>query len=226
MSRFDTLVDRWRRYWARRAGPDRSGRLAATLAAWAAPPYLGRVALSRFARRGYISPEAEVAHSGLTLGEYAFIGERVVIFQDKKGGGVSIGARVHIHRDTTLQTGHGGAITIGAETHIQPRCQLSGYVGAIRIGERVEIAPGCAFYPYNHQMLPDQPIRSQPVVSKGDIVIEDDAWLGYGVVVLDGVRIGRGAVVGAGSVVTRDVPPGAIAAGNPARTIKHREELG
>ena len=214
------------KYWARRAGPDRAGRLAATFASWVTPPYLGRAVLGRFAKRGYIAPDAELCHSSLELGEHTFIGERVIIFEDKKGGAVNIGHRVHIHRDTTLQTGQGGSIVIGAETHIQPRCQLSGYLGAIRIGERVEVAPNCAFYPYNHQVLPDQPIRSQPLVSRGDIVIADDAWLGFGAVILDGVRIGCGAVVGAGSVVTRDVPDGAIVAGNPARVIRHRGDLG
>ena len=50
----------------------------------------------------------------------------------------------------------------------------------------------------------------------------DDAWLGYGVIVLDGVRIGKGAVVGAGSVVTEDIPDGGIAVGVPARVVKMR----
>jgi acetyltransferase-like isoleucine patch superfamily enzyme len=58
--------------------------------------------------------------------------------------------------------------------------------------------------------------------TKGDIVIEDDAWLGVGVVVLDGVRIGKGAVIGAGSVVTRDIPDNAIAVGVPASVVKMR----
>jgi len=55
--------------------------------------------------------------------------------------------------------------------------------------------------------------------------MENDAWLGVGVVVLDGVKIGEGAVVGAGSVVTRDVPDNAIAVGIPARVAKTRREI-
>jgi acetyltransferase-like isoleucine patch superfamily enzyme len=66
-------------------------------------------------------------------------------------------------------------------------------------------------------------VRDQPLVSKGGIVIGDDAWLGYGVIVLDGARIGRDAVIGAGSVVTGEIPNGAIAAGSPAKVLKLRD---
>jgi acetyltransferase-like isoleucine patch superfamily enzyme len=58
--------------------------------------------------------------------------------------------------------------------------------------------------------------------SKGDIVVEDGAWIGYGALVLSGVRIGRGAVVAAGAVVTKDVPPYWIVGGNPAVPIRQR----
>lgn len=59
-------------------------------------------------------------------------------------------------------------------------------------------------------------------VSKGDITIEDDVWIGYGATILSGVKIGQGAVIAAGAVVTRDVPPYAIAGGVPAKVIKWR----
>jgi acetyltransferase-like isoleucine patch superfamily enzyme len=87
------------------------------------------------------------------------------------------------------------------------------------------IASGCALYSYDHGILPNMLIGKQPLQSKGRILIDDDAWLGFGVIVLSGVRIGKGAVVGAGSVVTRDIPDGAIAVGSPARVIKMRSEL-
>ena len=58
--------------------------------------------------------------------------------------------------------------------------------------------------------------------SKGHIVVEDDVWIGERATILSGVRIGRGAIVGAGSVVAKDVPPYAIVVGNPARVVRYR----
>ncbi len=58
--------------------------------------------------------------------------------------------------------------------------------------------------------------------SKGSIIVSDDVWIGYGAVILSGVKIGQGAVIAAGSIVTKDVPPYAIVAGNPAKILKYR----
>ena len=102
---------------------------------------------------------------------------------------------------------------------------MSAYKGSVHIGCDVQIAPSCAFYPYDHGILPGELIRRQPLQTHGGITIDDDAWLGVGVIVLDGVRIGKGAVIGAGSVVTRDIPDGAIAVGVPAKVLKGRSEL-
>jgi acetyltransferase-like isoleucine patch superfamily enzyme len=102
---------------------------------------------------------------------------------------------------------------------------LSAYKGTIHIGTGVMMAPYCALYPYDHGILPGMPSRKQPLRSRGGIVIGDEAWLGVGVIILDGVRIGAGAVVGAGSVVVHDVPDGAVAQGVPARVIMLRSEL-
>jgi acetyltransferase-like isoleucine patch superfamily enzyme len=66
------------------------------------------------------------------------------------------------------------------------------------------------------------PIMDQELQSKGGITIGDEAWLGHGVIVLAGVRVGRGAVIGAGSVVARDIPDNAIALGSPARPKRYR----
>ena len=69
--------------------------------------------------------------------------------------------------------------------------------------------------------------HSAEAITKGDIVVEDDVWIGYRATVLSGVRIGQGAVVAAGAVVTNDVPPYAIVGGVPAKILRYRfpEEL-
>lgn len=60
--------------------------------------------------------------------------------------------------------------------------------------------------------------------SRGDIVVGDDVWIGFGAAILSGVHIGQGAVIGAGAVVTKDVPPYCVVGGNPAKTIRYRFE--
>jgi virginiamycin A acetyltransferase len=66
------------------------------------------------------------------------------------------------------------------------------------------------------------PVTELPVPAKGDTVVGHDVWFGYESLVMPGVTIGSGAVIGARSVVTRDVPPYAIVAGNPARVVRRR----
>jgi acetyltransferase-like isoleucine patch superfamily enzyme len=82
-----------------------------------------------------------------------------------------------------------------------------------------------AFYLYDHSFDPSKRIMEQTNKTKSGITIEDDVWLGFGVIVLDGVRIGKREVIGAGSVVTHDIPEGAVAVGNSAHVIKMRGNL-
>lgn len=77
---------------------------------------------------------------------------------------------------------------------------------------------GISTYPFRKLMMQGE----QEAISKGDIVIEDDVWIGYGAIILSGVHIGQGAAVAAGAVVSKDVPPYAIVGGIPARVIKYR----
>jgi len=186
------------------------------------PTFYGRVPLSRWNVRGYISPKARISHKNLTMGTRCHLDDEVLIYEDHGGGTVEFGNSVHLHYGVFVQTGVGGSVSIGDASHLQPRCQISAYGGSVEIGQEAEIAPACAFYPYDHATEPGTAIRKQPVVSRGGIRIGNRVWLGYGVIVLDGVRIGDDAVIGAGSVVTRDVPPSAIAVGNPARVLRSR----
>lgn len=202
----------------------RGGRFASRMAGLGMGPLYGKLPLIRFHPNGYHSPDLRLAHSEFSAGKRCYIGDNVLIYQDADGGSVQLEDNVHIHENTTIQTGDGGSVIIGKGTHVQPRCQFSAYKGNIVIGSEIEIAPNCGFYPYNHSMDPGSPIQAQPTYSRNGIRIDDEAWLGYGVVVLDGVHIGRGAVVAAGAVVASDIPELAIAAGVPARVVSDRRK--
>jgi acetyltransferase-like isoleucine patch superfamily enzyme len=221
----DLLAKRWVRVWMRLSGQSPVGRIATRLAALATPPHYHRERLAKIFRKGYISADATICHDALELGERVFIDDRCMIFQNKDGGAVRLGDKVRIYRDTIIETGAGAHFSIGDHSSIHPRCQINAYLEPIEIGRQVMIAANSTFYSYDHGMAPDIPIRLQPLQSRGPIIIEDEAWIGTGAIILSGVRIGTGAVIGAGSVVTRDVPPGGIAVGNPARVVKMRADF-
>jgi acetyltransferase-like isoleucine patch superfamily enzyme len=172
--------------------------------------------------KGYISAKAEISHGKLRLGANVFIDDRVLIYEAVDSAAVELGDKVHLYRDIIIQTGQGGSVKIGRLSYIQPRCIFSAFKGPIQIGENVQIASNCTFYSYDHGIAPGERIIDQPLQTKGGIIIENDAWIGVGVTVLDGVRIGKGAVVGAGSVVIKDVPDGAVVMGVPACIVKMR----
>jgi acetyltransferase-like isoleucine patch superfamily enzyme len=117
-----------------------------------------------------------------------------------------------------------GTIEIGSDVFIGLGASFSGQqvvIGnKIMFGPRVTILGGDHQYDRPGQFMFDlkAPGRSAPVV------IEDDVWVGGGVIVLKGVRIGTGSIVGAGSVVTKDVAPYTVVAGNPARCLRKRFE--
>lgn len=91
----------------------------------------------------------------------------------------------------------------------------------IEIGRNCMIGPHCYITDANHGVAPEAAIKDQPMETK-PVIIEDEVWLGAGVIVLPGVRLRQGAVIGAGAVVTKDVPANTIYAGVPARAIGWR----
>lgn len=199
-------------------------RIATSIALLGVGPCFKRHSLAGLTPRGFISTRATLYGDRINLGLNVFIDDRVLIYQESDSGTVDIGDRVKLHEDTHILVGPGGSVQIGAGTSIHRGCQIESYKAPIRIGRCVEIAARCAFVSSNHGITPSLPIAKQPLTTKGPIIIEDEVWLGYGVIVLSGVRIGEGAVIGAGSVVTHDVPNGAIAVGVPARVIKMRSD--
>ncbi|RLK52691.1 acyltransferase [Microbacterium telephonicum] len=112
-----------------------------------------------------------------------------------------------------------GEVAIGRDVSVNPYTVVR---GDVVIGDATRIGAHTSILGFNHTMSdPDLEVRSQPLVSRG-IRIGDDVWIGSHVVVLDGVTVGSRAVLAAGAVVTKDVPPGAVVGGNPARILKWR----
>lgn len=91
----------------------------------------------------------------------------------------------------------------------------------IEVGRDCMIGPHCYITDADHGKAAGRSVKSQPM-EKAPVIIEDEVWLGAHVVILPGVHIGKGAVVGAGSVVTQNIPSNAIAVGKPARVIQMR----
>jgi acetyltransferase-like isoleucine patch superfamily enzyme len=140
---------------------------------------------------------------------------------------LSLGPQVFVDHGVLLHcggmdwSGGEGGIAIGAHGYVGPNSVLFG-AGGIEVGESVLISPGVVITSHQHTFeRADADIREQPT-EFARVVIERDVWIGANAAILPGVTLGRGCVVGAGAVVTRDVPPGSVVAGVPARSIGER----
>ena len=112
-------------------------------------------------------------------------------------------------------------VKIGKRSSLNQGVIIDGY-GHVSIGEGVRIASYVNINTADHQFDdPEKMIVDQGFVV-GEVIIEDDVWIGCGAIINKGVRIGKGAVIGSGSVVTKDIPSYSIAAGVPCKVIKHR----
>ncbi len=120
----------------------------------------------------------------------------------------------------------GAQITIGENTQIGPyTIMLSGDNG-IKVGKNVMVGPHCVFASGNHEYRNlEVPMRFAGSFSNGPIIIEEDVWIGANCTITDNVHIGKGAIIGANSVVNKDVQPYDIVAGVPAKKIKSRLSL-
>jgi maltose O-acetyltransferase len=115
---------------------------------------------------------------------------------------------------------NGDRIELGDRVGFNYGCYVNGY-GGLTIGDRSLVGPYSMIHTANHNMDPDRPLleqgwREQPVE------IGADCWIGMGVCILPGARLGDGCVIGAGSVVADEIPSYTVAVGNPARVVKSR----
>lgn len=133
---------------------------------------------------------------------------------------IHIGSNIHCQWSTTFWSPH-KHIILGTNVGIGGRCT---FLCDIEIGNKVLIASDVAFVnsdDHNFDVV-GKAIWDSGRGDKYQIIIEDDVWIGHGAILLTPVRIGRGSIIAAGSIVTKDVPRYSIVAGIPAKVIKMR----
>ncbi len=130
----------------------------------------------------------------------------------------------HVNLEAGADFGVGSNISIGDYSGIGINAWIR---GDVEIGKYVMMGPQCIIYAVDHITSDlETPMCFQGMAPTKPVVIEDDVWIGSRVTILKNVRIGSGAIIGAGSVVTKDVPQLAIVGGNPAKVIRYRNETG
>ncbi len=132
----------------------------------------------------------------ITLGEGAMLDRRVTLLATRDTARISIGARTYVNRDAFIDASE-----------------------SVEIGREAMIGPGAYITDHDHAFNATDAPGALPLIS-APTKIGDRCWLGAKVVVLKGVTIGDGTVVGAGSVVTKSLPPGVVAVGSPARVLR------
>jgi acetyltransferase-like isoleucine patch superfamily enzyme len=146
-----------------------------------------------------------LSQKGLTFGDKVTIGSYAII------------------RPTNLYGGEAGlGLKVGNNSSIGPY----GYIGCsgyIEIGDNVMISPRVSIYSENHNFEDSERPMIEQGVTRSFVKIEDDCWIAANSILLAGVTVGKGSIVAAGAVVTKDVPPFSIVAGNPAQVIKSRK---
>lgn len=135
---------------------------------------------------------------------------------------LSCGNKVHIGRNCTFTY---KTISIGESVYFGNNCVVQSAHGYIKIGSHVMFGPGVNLHGGDH-LIHEKGIFMDDVTKQfgmdNDLIIEDDVWIGANAIVLSGVTIEKGSVIGAGTVVTKNVPPYAIVVGNPGKIISYR----
>ncbi|WP_290370696.1 acyltransferase [Ruania suaedae] len=155
-----------------------------------------------------------LADGGADLAEGCVVSEWAACFPDA----LTLGPRSYLAAFSYVT----GDVHIGANSTVNAYAVVR---GTVRIGDGVRIGAHTSLLGFDHTFAPDRPVHEQPLTSAG-ITIGDDVYVGSHVSVVDGVTIGAHSVIGAGSVVTKDVPEWSIMVGNPARRIRDRRGPG
>ncbi len=191
---------------------------------------------------GYVLRKIMAKQLFLSVGPGLILGRGLVV---RHPGRMRFGANVAIDDGAFIDASGAGEIGVqlGDGVVVSRNCIILGKNGPIVFKERVDIGFNCSFASaagitvgactiiagncyigggrYHHEAL-DLPIMDQGAYSRGEIVIGENCWIGAGAIILDGVKLGKGVIVGAGAVVTKDVPDFAIVAGTPATILRMR----
>jgi len=155
----------------------------------------------------------------MKIAENVIIEKNVLIFHPES---ISIGINVYIGHNTILKGYYKNEMKIGDNTWIGQNCFFHS-AGGLYIGDSVGIGPYVKIITSAHK----DNCLSNPVlyneIKFDQVIIEDGSDIGIGSIVISGTKIGEGAIIGAGSVVTKDIPPYAVAAGSPAKVLRYRK---
>lgn len=137
------------------------------------------------------------------------------------GGGALDKHGKHINIERNANFGFGKGISLGDYSGLGVNCYVR---GPLEIGAYVNMGPDVRIITINHNTeRTDIPMKGQGSLPSQKVTICDDVWIGARVIILPGVTIGKGSIIGAGAVVTKDVPEYAVVGGVPAKVIKFRK---
>ncbi|MEG1313563.1 MAG: acyltransferase [Bacilli bacterium] len=129
------------------------------------------------------------------------------------------GKNINVEKGANFGTGKN--IEIGDDSGIGVNCYIR---GPLKIGNDVMMGPEVIILTNSHNFSSiDIPMNAQGNSAPKRVVIGNDVWIGTRVIILPGVQVGDGAIIGAGSIVTKDIEPYAVVGGNPAKVIKYRK---
>jgi acetyltransferase-like isoleucine patch superfamily enzyme len=153
------------------------------------------------------------------IGSNVIFENGVLVFHPEN---VELGSNVYVGHNTVLKGYYKNLLIVGDNTWIGQNCFFHS-AGGIRIGKNVGIAPAVKILTSRHsEQGVDVPILFSELEFK-EVIVEDDADIGIGAIILPGAKIGKGAQIGAGAVVTGNIPDYAVAVGIPAKPVRYRK---
>jgi acetyltransferase-like isoleucine patch superfamily enzyme len=173
--------------------------------------------------------------SNVRLGEGCYLERKESFkrFRSTRTPGLILGQRVKVYTWTEFNVEPSGVLEVGDDSTLVGAIFMC--AESIRLGQRVIVSYNVTiadsdFHPLDPAARKQDAIANapqgdrshRPIVLTQPVVIEDDVWVGIGAIILKGVAVGRGARIGAGAVVTSDVPAGVVIAGNPAQIVPER----